>query len=745
MSIRGLIVAAAVAVGGSLVLPGAQALALTHPLLGEFGSVSVNSSEGLSSDVAVDQASGNVFIPNTGSGKYAEGALETFGAEGGAPADGLPAFLEDPRILAVNGLEGFFRFSFGGVAVDNACAIEKLSGSACTAFDPSNGYIYLDDVEAQIQEHVVEVYSDRHGEFQYVCEFNGFTEKGGKECTAYAHADTPSPEDGFGSTSLAVDRKGDVYIATEGWVYEYNSAGEDLMKFEVQSLLNGAEKWVGVDRKGDIYVNAEGGTEGLKLVELVRSSLTGAVESSKEIAPAATGFALDQATGGMVVDEGSVLVEYNEAGEVVSKFGEGVLAKGGGVAINEATGAVYAINRQQPPGSFNPSTATAVEWGPLGQYASVATGPTSGVQGVSATVTGTVNSESATQGASCQVRYGPTSTDGSTAPCSPASIPAGVSEVPVTASLQGLEGNTTYHYRVAATNTAGVNVGADHTFTTLPERPAVLGELAVTTSPNEAVLAAAVAPENEATTYHFVYGTTAVYGLSFPVHNLSLSSRSGPTLASLSVGELQPGTTYHYAVVATNGAGSRVGPDQTFTTPPGPAPIVITGGASEVAQNTATISGTVAPQGVQSTYEFDLGTDTDYGVRIFADAGSGAGQETFTLGLRSLQPGTVYHYRVVATNAYGTTYGADQTFTTTTFPTSVLAAPGSEPLVATPAFVEPSTAGAIVPNPATKAKPKQTKAGKKHPRARKRHKAKKASKPKGAASAAHDHGNGRSK
>jgi hypothetical protein len=32
--------------------------------------------------------------------------------------------------------------------------------------------------------------------------------------------------------------------------------------------------------------------------------------------------------------------------------------------------------------------------------------------------------------------------------------------------------------------------------------------------------------------------------------------------------------------------------------------------------------------------------------------------------LEGLQPGTTYHYRVVATNVDGTTYGEDQTFTT---------------------------------------------------------------------------------
>ncbi|HEY8303880.1 MAG TPA: hypothetical protein VIG42_04735, partial [Solirubrobacteraceae bacterium] len=193
-----------------------------------------------------------------------------------------------------------------------------------------------------------------------------------------------------------------------------------------------------------------------------------------------------------------------------------------------------------------------------------------------------------------------------------------------------------------------------------------------------------------------------LYGKSFPAHDTSLGGGIDNLEASLSLEELQSGTTYHYAIVATNGAGTRYGPDETFTTAPAVPPAAETLVAEEVSQDTATIAGAVDTRGVQSTYEFDLGTDSSYGARMFGDAGAVSGKQTYTLGLNALSPGTTYHYRLVAANSYGVSYGADRTFTTAGFPASVIAEPAVEPLLATPVFEPPSTAGATLPKAAVR-------------------------------------------
>jgi hypothetical protein len=114
------------------------------------------------------------------------------------------------------------------------------------------------------------------------------------------------------------------------------------------------------------------------------------------------------------------------------------------------------------------------------------------------------------------------------------------------------------------------------------------------------------------------------------------------------------------------------------------APTVSTGQAGGVAQNAATLTGTVNTQGFETVYEFDLGTDTSYGTRIFGDAGAEPGTQTFTFALQGLAPGTTYHYRILATNGFGTVYGADQTFTTGAYSSSILIAPSTPALVPAP-------------------------------------------------------------
>jgi hypothetical protein len=97
------------------------------------------------------------------------------------------------------------------------------------------------------------------------------------------------------------------------------------------------------------------------------------------------------------------------------------------------------------------------------------------------------------------------------------------------------------------------------------------------------------------------------------------------------------------------------------------APVVSTGAASAVTSTTATLNGTVNPEGEATTYQFQYGTSTGYGSLTPASpasAGSGSSAVNESAALSGLTAGTTYDYRLVATNATGTTDGANQTFTT---------------------------------------------------------------------------------
>jgi streptogramin lyase len=101
-------------------------------------------------------------------------------------------------------------------------------------------------------------------------------------------------------------------------------------------------------------------------------------------------------------------------------------------------------------------------------------------------------------------------------------------------------------------------------------------------------------------------------------------------------------------------------------------PAVSTESASAIAPTWATISGVADPNGAATTYHFDWGPTPAYGQRLPAvDASVESDNDDHVSQLLSgLVPGTVYHYRLVATNCGGcqpgTSYGEDLTFVTAT-------------------------------------------------------------------------------
>jgi hypothetical protein len=97
------------------------------------------------------------------------------------------------------------------------------------------------------------------------------------------------------------------------------------------------------------------------------------------------------------------------------------------------------------------------------------------------------------------------------------------------------------------------------------------------------------------------------------------------------------------------------------------APTAVTGQATAIGDATATLTGTVNPNKEQTTYHFEYGATTAYGaVTPDQSAGNKNKASSVSAKLTSLAPSTTYHYRLVASNASGTTPGADMTFTTAT-------------------------------------------------------------------------------
>ncbi len=101
------------------------------------------------------------------------------------------------------------------------------------------------------------------------------------------------------------------------------------------------------------------------------------------------------------------------------------------------------------------------------------------------------------------------------------------------------------------------------------------------------------------------------------------------------------------------------------------APSVGAATSSNVAEQTATLAAPVGANSQATEYFFQYGPSSEYGSQTsMASAGSGATPAVVAANAIGLAPTTSYHFRAVATNASGTTYGPDQTLTTTSPPTA---------------------------------------------------------------------------
>jgi hypothetical protein len=95
----------------------------------------------------------------------------------------------------------------------------------------------------------------------------------------------------------------------------------------------------------------------------------------------------------------------------------------------------------------------------------------------------------------------------------------------------------------------------------------------------------------------------------------------------------------------------------------------VTGGSSGVTTSTATVAGSVDPNGAAVGVSFQFGTTTAYGqTTAVQKLGPDNAVDAFSGALAGLPAGTTIHYRAIATGDFGTLAGTDQTLTTSSPP-----------------------------------------------------------------------------
>ena len=148
------------------------------------------------------------------------------------------------------------------------------------------------------------------------------------------------------------------------------------------------------------------------------------------------------------------------------------------------------------------------------------------------------------------------------------------------------------------------------------------------------------------------------------------SPYSGPTKVMAVLSGLTSQTTYHYRFSAKGTNGTNFGEDQSVT--PSAVLAVVTEAATELQPETATLHGSFTGEGNPTHYYFEYGADATYGFKTEeVNDAEPNGHIPVEAALSNLGPGHIYHYRLVAINSFGTTYGGDMTFVAPQAPTIV--------------------------------------------------------------------------
>jgi hypothetical protein len=350
------------------------------------------------------------------------------------------------------------------------------------------------------------------------------------------------PLDGVG-----VDGEGDVWVyQSSAEVDEFDSSGGFIASF---STGFGASPGFAVDMLGDVFF-----ARGEPVTE--EETSTGTELGTVDTCGCTVALATDKSNS-VYVDDGSYVAPYDSSRSPGPRFGSSQLTANGqgGLAVDSATGTVYVAN---------PADGRVYAYGPV-VLPDATTGAASSVLVATATLNGTVNPNDV-QVTSCRFEYGTSTAYGQSVPCAqtPGEIGSGFGPVAVSANLNGLQANVAYHFRLVAANANGTNETAlDATFTTLSP-PLVEGESIASADATGATVSARINALGSPTTYHVEYGTTTAYGLSTP--ETSIGAPQGAVGVQVDLTGLQPGTPYHFRVVASNALGTTQGADAAFTT-----------------------------------------------------------------------------------------------------------------------------------------------------------------------------------
>jgi hypothetical protein len=164
--------------------------------------------------------------------------------------------------------------------------------------------------------------------------------------------------------------------------------------------------------------------------------------------------------------------------------------------------------------------------------------------------------------------------------------------------------------------------------------PSVATQAATAVTGAAGTLNGTVNPNGFATTYRFEFGTSTSYGTSVPVPDAPAGSGKLIEQVHQVITGLQPDTTYHYRLVATNSQGASEGEDSSFATAqptvtgvqPGTGPS--DGGSSVTITGTNFLGATAVEFGAANAKSFKVDSETS--ITAVSPAGTGTVDVTVT-------------------------------------------------------------------------------------------------------------------